>query len=480
MNHKFGGYNMMRVKKIILIALLILGMPINLLKADSPGEIGSEILTMTVDAKAKSLGEAYSASGDDITSMEYNPAGLSRLDAIEIGFTHFDWIADFKYEYLGIGLPLSIGTAGCSFFIFHQPAFMEMSKGHETGAIVGVSDYVITASYGIEVYDGLALGSSFKFCKRKLAEFESEIFAFDIGTIYSLKLLNLGTDLPHDKNLSFSFAAKNLGFSSKLSQREEKLPYSFMGGFALTPYKYFTLSFDLEKINKRDIFFKTGLDMMPGWYFSPRVGFNSGNDLSKFMFGAGSKFPVGRMFLYLDYAVDPLNTFGINHSFSLSIRQAPGRFEDLMKKQRLRREDVSYLVFLNFFDKSKSKDYNYLSIIIPESLSKSLDKFDYVNVVAENQMSDSEKKKLETLSESKEILDIIKFGRNLNVNGVVSGIYTMNEDILTLTIQLIDVKSKAVVLTIEKSCSVSSYIRYSIMLEEINIKISQEAEKMLK
>ncbi len=471
---------MKTLHRIITATLILLILGLNLLKADSAGEIGAETLTMIVDSKAKSMGEAYSALGDGISSIQYNPAGLSRLDTIEIGVTHLEWIADLQYEYFGLGMPLTFGTVGASFLILHQPSFMETSKGFETGAEIGAYDYILTGSYGIEVYEGLALGSSFKFCKRKLAEFDNEIFAFDVGAMYSLRLLDLGPDLPYSKNLSFSLVGKNLGFSSKMSTQDEKLPYDILFGTALTPYKYFTLAFDMEKINKRDLFFKVGLDIMPGWYFSPRVGINTGNDLSILTAGAGTKIKTSRMIFQVDYAVDPLNILGINHCFSLSIKQAAGRLEDLMKKQRFRREDVSYLVFLNLFNKSKSAEYAYLSSSIPESFAKNLNKLDYIIVRSTGQMSSSEKKKIATLSQSKETQDIINFGRDLNVNGVVTGVYTIEEDILTISIQLVDVMSRTVVYSEEKSCNMTSYIQYSRMLDEITIQLSREAEKMIK
>ena len=72
-------------------------------------------LNIPMGGRAEALGTAYTGLADDISFIDYNPAGSALLEKTELAFFHNAWIADSaletlawssRYAHLGLGAAL--------------------------------------------------------------------------------------------------------------------------------------------------------------------------------------------------------------------------------------------------------------------------------------------------------------------------------------------------------------------------------------
>ena len=64
-------------------------------------ESGAEFLKIDTDARAVSMGSAYTAAADGVNSISYNPAGLASLKGCGIRFQPYELAAGFQTRLPG-------------------------------------------------------------------------------------------------------------------------------------------------------------------------------------------------------------------------------------------------------------------------------------------------------------------------------------------------------------------------------------------
>lgn len=82
---------------------------------DNQGTSAATFLKIGIGARAQGMGSAYVSQANDITSLYWNPAGISQIDGSQVGISHVDWISDVKLLFLGAAVPIgSMGNLGIS------------------------------------------------------------------------------------------------------------------------------------------------------------------------------------------------------------------------------------------------------------------------------------------------------------------------------------------------------------------------------
>ena len=199
---------------------------------DNPGVTGAAVLQVPLGARAMGMGGAFTAVGTDASALYYNPAGMSRLNAQEVGFasllggvggntmehvfyagpTPFTGISGNGYTSVGASMlfsqngtieynPLNAdGTA--------QGPTQNMNAGSDFVATVGYSERVGNtpieyreSSYGVNHF----MGVSGKIVRSTLAGgYSAQAVAADAGYLVhspdsglaaGLSLLNMGTQM---------------------------------------------------------------------------------------------------------------------------------------------------------------------------------------------------------------------------------------------------------------------------------------------
>lgn len=77
------------------------------------GTTAAPFLSIGQSARAIGMGSAFVGVANDVTSMYWNPAGLTKANGVNVAFEHTLWIADIKYNYLAASYNLGgMGTIG--------------------------------------------------------------------------------------------------------------------------------------------------------------------------------------------------------------------------------------------------------------------------------------------------------------------------------------------------------------------------------
>ena len=70
------------------------------------GRDAYDFMKISPITRAVGVGGAYTALGDDIGTIFYNPAGLASLLTSELNFTYLSLYQSMSYEFIAFGYPL--------------------------------------------------------------------------------------------------------------------------------------------------------------------------------------------------------------------------------------------------------------------------------------------------------------------------------------------------------------------------------------
>lgn len=177
------------------------------------GTTAAEFLLMAPTARGAALGEAFSALSTDVSSLYYNPAGMSQMSGPELNASTTSYIADTHYSWVGMALPFgggarAIGFSIGSFGFSNQPVYTVDDPTGASGNVYSVSETYIGLSYSQQFSDRFAAGFTAKYINDALGQVSGTAFALDFGTSFhaniggrpiraAFTIQNLGTTLRH-------------------------------------------------------------------------------------------------------------------------------------------------------------------------------------------------------------------------------------------------------------------------------------------
>ena len=212
----------MKHLRMIPIALVI---SLSALHAAGQIQSGFEFLRTSLHARPAAMGNAFEGSVGDLSSVAYNPAGLSGVNRKSVLFTYLDYFADFKAGSIVYGLPRTDGSV-----IGLSAAYMsygEMKWTDIRGEVTGSSapgDLLISASYARPWSEAISYGISLKYIRSQIDQYNADAVATDIGAVLQMH-----------GDLNIGISARNLGVAiSGFIDEKEKLPASISGGCSKT------------------------------------------------------------------------------------------------------------------------------------------------------------------------------------------------------------------------------------------------------
>lgn len=159
----------------------------------------NEFLNIGVNARARGMGSAQVASVRDVTAGYWNPAGLTYLQAPQVGAMHTEWFAGIgTYDYVGLAVPLADGqrALGVSFIRFGIDDIPNTLSLYESDGTINydnivpfsAADYAVILSYAQPVGgDKLRIGGNAKVIRRTIGPFaQSWGFGLDVGALYTV------------------------------------------------------------------------------------------------------------------------------------------------------------------------------------------------------------------------------------------------------------------------------------------------------
>ena len=294
------------------------------------GRSAFEFLKISPITRAIGLGGAYTALGDDVGAIYYNPAGLASLLTSELNVTYLALYQSMNYESatfaypLGESMPDFGGTAAIG-INFLQPG--NIARTNDQGQTVNgngtfsSADEVFTFSYARMITSGVHAGLSVSYMQQQIDTITSSLFEVNGGVII----------LPPFDGMRIGVTLKNMGSQSL----GFNLPFSLDGGISYRHYEIFNeqddgaltaeVTLPVQPIED-PVGVKVGAEYDYKWVSSRvalRVGYeflNTSLNGVGLALGAGYGLDLSGTVLFLDYAYAPADIFGSAHRISLTTK----------------------------------------------------------------------------------------------------------------------------------------------------------------
>jgi hypothetical protein len=161
------------------------------------GETGGDVLLERTGVRAIGMGGAYTAAGDDVESINYNPAGIAFVTRKEIEFLYpASEFAGLSVIYGAFAQPFEAywfdGFMGIS-GIFRNIAPIDHPDANSDDPPVTYYDAAITATYATslwqflksDIYKNINMGISVKAIIEQIGPHTGNTFALDLGMLYA-------------------------------------------------------------------------------------------------------------------------------------------------------------------------------------------------------------------------------------------------------------------------------------------------------
>ena len=302
-------------KTIILICFLILICGNLFSDIGLIGSTANNFIKVLLPAKPASMGEAFVATADDINSIQYNPAGLSKIMLSEVSLSYINWFQQIQYENFALGIPFIFGNLAISLNLL-QISSMDKTIVDNTVSSGYKQLYQFTpfgvygiVSYAKEFTDNLFIGTNLKILDYAINPQDSSGAAFsfliDLGFIYDLTFLD---------GLSAGIVFKNVGPSTQFIKESFTQPINIKGGIGYSK-NFLSLEGDVEYMMDNNINYFLGASFTLFDILSLRGGYKGGT-ISQFTAGAGINYNR----FSLDYAFVPYqyDDLGLTHRVTLN------------------------------------------------------------------------------------------------------------------------------------------------------------------
>jgi hypothetical protein len=347
---------------------------------DNAGLTAFPILNVPIGGRSEGMAGSFSAVSDDISFIEYNPAGSSTLSRSELAFFHNNWIADTKIE--GLVYASRINNFGISAggkwlytpFTEYNMYGDRVSKGYYSEAMA-----VLNASYNFlsgYYFSGISVGANIKGAFRFVPDYsdaddndnktgslisgsgnsQSTAMAMaDIGLLTRFDFLKSFNS--REKNTAFALVVRNLGPPAL----DDPLPTVATAALSFKPLRPLLLSFDFSvPINltgielSEDPYWAAGLAASITSFLSMRTGLlvKAGN----IRVAIGSAINLEKISLDVNYTLDLLTQLQPLNRVSIGVRFDLG---DDGRKLREKKVDELYLAGLDAYSRGNFSEARF-------------------------------------------------------------------------------------------------------------------------
>ena len=234
------------------------------LGTDKLAQTGMKFLSFSPDARAAALGDAVTAKTGGASSLFYNPAGMARIEGMNLSAGQANWIAGITYNAVSVAYASDAGVFGISVMNVDYGEIQGTIRSSNTAGYADTELFTPTANvvglgYAIAPTDRFSVGGQVKFVNEKLGNayldtdgsvegiesLDMDAVAYDFGLMYQMDW----------KNLMIAMSARNFSESLKYAEEAFELPLTFRMGGAVDVIENLSLSFVNER--PRDYFSTT-------------------------------------------------------------------------------------------------------------------------------------------------------------------------------------------------------------------------------
>ncbi len=180
------------------------------------GTTAANFLEIGIGASALGSGGAFVSKATDASSLYWNVGGISNLNNFEFIASHTNWLADTKFDFAGLVIPLNnFGTLGISFTSLSMSDMkvrtVELPEG--TGEFFSSGDLAIGISYAKNLTERFSLGLTAKYIQQSIWHETASGFAVDLGVLFRTDLFG---------GMVIGAAIRNFGTTMKMAGRDSR------------------------------------------------------------------------------------------------------------------------------------------------------------------------------------------------------------------------------------------------------------------
>ncbi|MBI5882997.1 MAG: PorV/PorQ family protein [Elusimicrobia bacterium] len=280
----------------------------------------AQFLKIGVGARAVGMGGAYTAVGEDLTSMAWNPAGLAGMEKREVAAMYANLVAETHYSFMGYGHPTKYGTFGAGLMYLGQGSLDGRdAQGRADGGFTA-SDMALGLSYAAKVLPRLGMGINAKFVRVNVGSDTGYSAAFDLGSKYDLGKFGPG-------GLSAGLAVQNLGPGITLLDQSSQLPLTLATGLGYRLPFGLTVGLDYRnRPHSGSSEVSLGTELAVGSQIGLRLGYASTHGLisgaykTSELMGLAAGLGIKAYGMNLDYSMTPFGGLGNSHRISLGAK----------------------------------------------------------------------------------------------------------------------------------------------------------------
>ncbi len=304
------------------------------------GAAGAQFLKIGVGARANALAGAYSALGNDLTSIFWNPAGVADLKRISANFSYTQWFAGFGHNYAAIALPIGESfTAAVNIISLSSDKIMvtTIDRPEGTGTHYYINDLAFGVTLGGYLSESFSFGINAKYIRNSFSSLASSGIAFDVGTMYKTGI----------QGIKLGVSISNLGSEQQYTGQDLRTTAKLVSSLNMSPIdaEYIASAYSIpiifraglssdiidEETNKLSASceFTTLSDTKEQFAFGVeytwnkmvvvRGGYRFGLDQMGLAGGLGLTYPGGGFNGSLDYSITPTKNLGLVNRVSINL-----------------------------------------------------------------------------------------------------------------------------------------------------------------
>ena len=297
-----------------------------------------QFLKIGAGARAVGMGETFVSIANDVSSLYWNPAGLTQFTDDQVIFSHSEYVIDIKHEFFGIAHHFASGDAlGLSLISLHMPDMPVTTETQPfgTGQYFSFGDVAVGLTYARKMTDQFSFGITMRYIEETLDMLKMRSVLADVGTYYwtglgsarfAVVVTNFGGDVSPSGTVT-EFNGQTVNSFQSFSP-----PTQFKIGFAMEPYQdeqqHVTTSLELNHPNDNAENLHLGVEYQWHQWLWLRTGLKrtigerllggdntSANDYTA---GFGVAVPTSVTNVHLDYAYANFNALGSVHRISVA------------------------------------------------------------------------------------------------------------------------------------------------------------------
>lgn len=209
------------VRQLTLLVALVAALAAVPVAARAQSKVGTTIgqfLMIEPSARVAGMGNAGVTLLNGLDGAYYNPASAAHVDRYALSFTHADWFAGIRYDYVAFGMPLgawgkgflsvtSLGSGDIEVRTVAQPL--------GTGLLYSVNDVAIGAGYARDITDRFSVGTQVTWLQETIWNSSASAVTASIGTLFRIS----------DNGLHIGSSLTNFGTQAAFNGRDLRILY---------------------------------------------------------------------------------------------------------------------------------------------------------------------------------------------------------------------------------------------------------------